>query len=315
MPKYLDIEGRQVPEPRYDRDTDKIVREYKKAMLGLKAYLQRQDVATLTHANARAIIHHVGERLKELDLFAEDWIKENMPKPVKDGAAATLYNLAVVESFDEARKIVQFNNLNKMLVETAIADTQEDLLAVTNNVRKRVRNEVRRTVAEVTRGNMAAGINGNRTMNRDILRKLRSRLGETIETGIIDRGNRRWKPEDYVETVTRTKMTENYRQAQTNEAIERQALYGIISYAGSTDACRFHEGRIIKLDPSAAGNYPTYEELKASNQIFHPRCVHHFSIMRDPNRLPPETLKAADNQQQRGDAALATGKRNPKEND
>jgi Phage minor capsid protein 2 len=312
MADSLNIEGRQVPEPKYDRDTDRLVREYKKAMLELKAYLQRQDVATLTKANARAIIKHISKRLNELDLFADEWIQEHIPKSVTDGVASTLFNLAVVDSIDEAKKIVQFNKLNQMLVEAAIADTQEDLLQVSTNVKKRIRNEIRRVAAEVTRANMARNVNGLKSMNREIVRKLRNSLGEAVETGIVDSARRRWKPEDYVETLTRTKMLENYRQAQTNEAIERKALYGIISSAGSKDACRYHEGRIIKLDPSAEGNYPTYEELKASNQIFHPRCVHHFTVMRDPKRLPSETLKAAEKQQKRGDVALASGKRNPK---
>lgn len=313
MAEYLDIGGRKVPIPNYDYDTDELVREYKKGMLEIKANLQRQDVSSLSKANAHVVLKQTADRLQELDLFADEWIKKNMPKSVGDGIAATLVNLELVDTFDEAKKVIQFNQLNRNLVEAAIADTQDDLLQVTHNVNKKVRREVRRAASEVTRSNMARGINGNKTMQRDILKKLRTRLGSAVETGIIDRANRRWKPENYVEMLTRTKMLDNYREAQTNEALGRDAMYGVISFAGSIDACRFHEGRIIKLSPEAEGSYPTYEELRDSNQIFHPNCVHHFTVLRDTSRLPPETLDMAVEQQMRGDAALATGKRDPKE--
>lgn len=307
-----DFTTRQVPTPSYEYDVDELVHEYKTAMLEIKSELDRQDVSSLSKANARGLLDNISERLKEIDLFAEEWIRRNMPRSVAEGVASTLVNLEVVGSLDAARKIVQFNSLNKNLVEAAIADTQDDILEVTNNVSKKVRREIRRATSEVTRENMSRGINGNKTMQRDLNRKIRKRLGSAVDTGIVDRSRRRWKPEDYVEMLTRTKMADNYREAQTNEALERSAQYGVISYAGSKDACRFHEGRIIKLDPEASGSYPTYEELRDSNQIFHPNCVHHFTVLRDPEKLPSDILNKAVKQQKRGDAALATGKRNPK---
>jgi hypothetical protein len=309
MPK-LTIEGREVPQPNYRSNADDLVSYYRNAMIEIKRELERTDVSGFSRAQSMAMLKEIEKALKELDLFAAEWVAENIPIAATDGAAATLVNLGLAASMVEARQAVKFNKLNKEMVELYIADTQQDILAVTDTVRKRVRNTVRKVAGEVMRQQMAKGVNGIPSQNRLILEGLRKELGASVETGIVT-GSRKWKPIDYVDMLTRTKMQETYRQAQTNEAVPRGAAYGIISSVGSRDACRFHEGRIIKLVPQAEGNYPTYDELKASGQIFHPRCRHHFSVFRSMERLPDDVRKSAEKQAERGDAALKTGKRNP----
>jgi Phage minor capsid protein 2 len=312
MPQYLDIEGRSVPQPQYKHDTDVLVEQYKRAMLDIKRELERLDVTSFSRAQSQAMLKQVEKALKELDLFAAEWVAANIPQAATDGTAATLVNLGLAATIEEAREVVKFNKLNKAMIELYVADTQKDLLEITSNVSKRVRNAVREVTGEVMRAQMAKGVNGIETQNRLIVQQLREKLGKSIETGIVDAARNRWNPIDYVDMTTRTKMLETYRQAQTNEAVTRGAVYGIITFAGAKDACRFHEGRIIKLVPTAEGNYPTYDELKASNQIFHPRCRHHFTVFRNADRLPEEVRETAAKQHERGNAALATGKRNPK---
>jgi hypothetical protein len=312
MPQTLIIEGREVPQPNYKHDIDKLVDYYKRAMLEIKRELERTDITEFSRAQSLAMLKKIEQRLKELDLFASEWIAAHIPQAAYDGTAAALVNLGLAATLVEAKQAIKFNHLNEKLVELYIADTQEDILAVTQNIKKRIRNTIREVAGEVMRAQMAKGVNGLTAQNRLILDGLRKKLGDTIETGIVDAARRRWAPHDYVEMLTSTKMLETYRQAQTNEAVSRGALYGIISFAGAKDACRFHEGRIIKLVPTAEGNYPTYDELKASNQIFHPRCRHHFTVFRSIDRLPESVRKTAEKQAKRGDAALATGKRNPK---
>src|SRR5690606_27854204 len=104
--------------------------------------------------------------------------------------------------------------------------------------------------------NLAAGINGQRTLRREILTKLRRDLGNAVDTGIIDAAGRRWKPEVYAEMLSRTKLHAVNREARINEAISRGAFYGRISTHGATDACRKYEGMIVKLVREAEGEYP-----------------------------------------------------------
>jgi hypothetical protein len=302
-----------VPEPTYDYDIARLVTAYKNAFKTVLGELNQFDLSSGSRANSVATLKEIERVLRNLDKDAAKWVDEHIPESAREGVARALVNLELAETLDDALKIAEFNRLNENMIEAAIADTQDDLLAMTNNVNKRVRSTVRQTVAEVAREQAAAGINGRRTANRATLDKLRNRLGKTVETGIIDAGNNRWRPDDYVDMVTRTKMNETYREATTNEAVSRGALYGIISSHGAKDACRFHEGRIIRLTEAGDTSYPTYAQLKSSGQIWHPRCKHHYSVFRQPSDLPTDIVDKAERQAETGEKALATKKRNPKE--
>ena len=47
----------------------------------------------------------------------------------------------------------------------------------------------------------------------------------------------------------------------------------IIPSKGAKDHCKNFEGMIISLT-GLTKNYPTYDQLKATNLVFHPRCKH-----------------------------------------
>jgi hypothetical protein len=191
--------------------------------------------------------------------------------------------LGVVDTITEAQQIVKFNRVNAELVKAVIADTQADLLAVTQNIDRKVRATVRQVVSESMRQNLAQGINGRRTMNADTLSGLRAKLGDAVNTGIIDASGRRWRPEVYVDMVTRTKMMRITTEATINEAVQREAYYGVISSHGAKDLCRNWEGKTVKLVAEAPGDYPYYGDLP-NREIFHPRCRHSISPVRVPER-------------------------------
>lgn len=306
---------KQIPSPTYDYEVTKLANYYKNAMREIRRELERIDLNDFQRANALATLKSIKEILKELDSNAEEWIKVNIPIAVEDGVIRAIVSLGVVDTVQEAKQIVRFNRLNKDLVKTAVADTQSDLLQISQNVNRKVRNTVREVTAEVLRNNLTQGINGRRALTSDIVRGLREKLGKAVDTGIVDASNRRWEPKVYAETVVRTKMLQSHVEATHNEAVSREALYGIISTHGATDPCRFHEGRIIKLTPNAPGDYPTWEELKATGQIGHPNCRHVISPFKRIDRLPNSIQEKAERQAERGNKAVATGKRNPKDID
>ncbi len=302
---------RQPPEPNYEYEIARLVAAYKRAVSDILRELERLDLTDISRAQAQAALAEVARILASLNEESAVWVAANIPKAATDGVAAAIFALGVAETFEEARNIAKFNRMNKAMVDAVIADTQADLLAVTQNVERKVRAAVRQVTADSMRANMARGVNGRRTISRDILDGLRKKLGDSVNTGIVDAAGRRWRPDVYVDLVTRTKMREAHVEATTNEAVQRGAFYGIISRHGATDACRYHEGRIVKLTPDAPGNYPTYAELRATNQIFHPNCRHVISPLRDPSKLPGSVRERAERQAELGDRAIATGKRNP----
>lgn len=265
------------PEPVYDYSIDKLVRAYRAAIKAIFGELDRIDIANLSRANSAATLIEVSKILADLNEESALWVAENVPKIARDGVLNALVSLSV----KDAENAVKFNRINKEMVKAAVADTQADLLAVTQNVERKVRTAVRQVTAESMRANLTRGINGRKTISNDILASLKKKLGDSLNTGIIDAAGRRWRPETYVEMVTRTKLAETHREATINEAINRGAFYARISRHNATDACRDWEGRIIKLVREAPGDYPFIGDLPR-REIFHHRCRHAISPIRKP---------------------------------
>ncbi|MCG7383394.1 phage minor capsid protein [Paenibacillus sp. ACRRY] len=274
----------RIPDPNYDRDINRLVDAYKRGILAIATELSRLDVSDISRAHAKAALAEIAAILRDINAESAAWVAEYVPKAATDGVARAIVGLGVANTLAEAEKIVKFNRINREMVASAIADTQADLLAVTQNIDRRVRQAVRQATAESFRANMASGINGRRTINADTLAGIRKTLGQATDTGIIDAAGRRWKPEVYVDTVTRTKLNSAHRDATINEAIGRETYYAQISSHGARDACRNWEGRIVKLVPDAPGDYPYVGDLPR-REIFHPRCRHVLSPVRSPENI------------------------------
>lgn len=276
---------RQFPDPTYEREILTLVNAFKRAVTDILRELNGLDIADLKRANTISALSAIAKILASLNEESTVWVAENIPLATRDGVARTLVSLGVVDTLEEAEKIVKFNRINAELVKSAVVDTQADLLAVTQNVDRKVRAAIRKASADSMRANMASGINGRRTITRDILTQIRQTLGDAVNTGIIDAAGRRWRPEVYVDMAVRTKMAQTHLDATQNEAIGRGALYGVVSTHGATDACAKYEGKIVKLTPDADGDYPYIGDLRRTNEIWHPNCKHQVSPVRNPENL------------------------------
>ncbi|MEK5396016.1 phage minor capsid protein [Paenibacillus sp. FSL K6-2859] len=273
-----------IPEPTYNYEVAVLVRAYKNAILAISAELSRLDLTAMSRANSRAALAEVAAILRGLNTESAEWVAKHIPLAATDGIALAIVNLGAAETLEEAKKIVKFNRINREFVASAVADTQADLLAVTQNVDRRVKLAIRQATADSMRANLSRGINGNRTLNADILQRMKKTLGSAVDTGIIDAASRRWAPENYVKMLTRTKMATTQRESTINEAVGRGAYYGVISKHNAVDKCREYEGMIVKLTPDAPGNYRYIGDLPR-NEIFHPCCAHVVTAIRDPKLL------------------------------
>lgn len=274
----------KIPEPVYEREISVLVRYYRKALNDIETELMRLDLTDFRRANAIAVQKQIRAILDRLDENTMAWIETQIPSATKDGVIRSMIALGVAETLEDAERIASFNMLNKSLIETAIADTQADLLQVTQNIERKTRTAIRQAMAESMRSNMAQGVNGVQSIRRDFLEYARKLLGDSLRTGIIDASNRRWRPEVYADMAVHTKLHTTYREATMNDAVGRDAYYAVISRHGAKDACRNWEGRIIKLTPDAPGNYPYIGNLPR-NEIFHPKCKHVISPVRIPERV------------------------------
>lgn len=282
----------KIPETKYEYDIEKLVAAYKRAAADILDELERTDTSSLSSDLAAKQLAEISEQLSVLNAESASWVEKNIPEAARNGAAAAILALGTAKTMEEARKLAKFGSLNEKMVKSVIADTQEDLLAVTNNMERRIRNAVRSASANVLRRNMAAGINGHRTNKREILEELRANLGDALNTGIVDAAGRRWKPETYVDMLVRTKMMYAHNEATRNEALERNVMYATISRHGAKDACSKWEGRVVKLVPDAPGDYPTLDAAKSSKQIFHPNCKHVITPIRNPDGILDDEAEA-----------------------
>lgn len=267
-----------IPEPNYEYEIKALVDAFKRAALDIRRTLLSMDLMDLSRAQEKAALAEVIRILRELDETSTTWVEENIPKAALDGVVRALVSLDV----EDAVKVAKFNRVNQRMVAAAVADTQADLLAVTQNMERKVKAAIRKAVGESIRGNLAAGINGRRTISNEILTRMRTTLGNAVDTGIIDAAGRRWRPEVYTDMVTRTKMMRTHMEATENEAMGRGVQYGKISRHGATDACRLYEGKVVKLTPDAPGDYPYVGDLRQGRDIFHPNCRHLVSPIRNP---------------------------------
>jgi hypothetical protein len=272
------------PTPTYDYDISILLSYYKEALQKITNELSHIDLTNFERANLLVVQKEIADVLNELDAKTSAWVSTMIPKATEDGIIHSIIALGVAESVEDARKMVVFNRLNRDFIKTAVADTQADLLQVSQNIDRKVRTTIRQVTAEAMRANLTQGINTTDSIKRDILRDLRTKLGDSINTGIIDAAGRRWKPEVYSEMVTRTKLAQAQRESAINDALGREAYYGKISSHGAKDACRNWEGKIVKLTPDAPGDYPYYGSLP-NREIFHPNCKHVISPIRRPDRV------------------------------
>jgi hypothetical protein len=270
--------------PTYEYDISILIGYYREALQKVSNELNRIDLTNFERANLLAVQKEIADVLAELDVRTSAWVASMIPKAAEDGIIYSIIALGVAETVEGAHKIVTFNRLNRDFIKTAIADTQDDLLQVTQNVNRKVRTAIRQVTAEAMRANLTQGINTTDSIKRDILRDLRERLGESLNTGIIDAAGRRWKPEVYAEMVTQTKLAQTQRESAINDALSRKAYYGRISSHGAKDMCRNWEGKIVKLTADAPGDYPYYGALP-NREIFHPNCKHVISPVRRPERI------------------------------
>lgn len=276
---------REAPEPNYEYDIERLVKTYEKALSDVQAELNTLFLTDFQRAQIVAVESNIAQILKDLRVYGDEWAQATLTVAAQQGVGATIFALGLTATLEEAVSIAKFNTMNKRLINAIIADTQVDLLAVTQNVSRKTRSTVRQVAADVLRSKTAAGINGTQSLTQAITKDLRKKLGESADTAIVDSAGRRWKLRAYTEMLVRTKTLEAHKEATINEGIAEGAQYAVISRHGATDACRNWEGRVIKLVADAPGDYPFIGDLP-KNEIFHPNCKHVITPVKELDFLP-----------------------------
>lgn len=271
---------RQPPRPNYDYDVNRLVAFFEasnKQTRELLASLYTEN--KMTRAMLTSYRAQLAAIIKQLREQGVQWSEQAVTNAALNGVADSIYALGLATTYEESRSIAQLSKINQAFVTAQIADTQADILAVTQNIDRQTRALISRTFAERLRAQLASGSNHPSELKTAVSADLRGKL----DRAIVDAAGRRWKVGDYVDMLAQTKAMQAHREASRNTAQEEGARYGRISTHGAKDACSNWEGRIVKLDPDAPGDYPYIDDLP-TREIFHIRCRHLCS----PIILPSE---------------------------
>lgn len=302
---------REWPQPEYDYNTRRLVAIYREGIQAIKTQLDEMlmqgelDDARFLAQMMAQYEQIVAQLNSDASQWAQDVLTEVYQNGVENGAFAAGAASEVVANISLSRP-------HRLMANAFIADTQSDLLKMTQYVDAQVRTAVQSAVGQAIRNRIARGDNNVGVIKGDILRDLRKQFAEAANTVIIDKLGRPWTAERYADMIAYTKQKDAHDEATRIEALDRGVEYGLIVGPSATDACIYHIGRIVRLTEAGDDQYMTLDELKASNQIFHPKCRHRVVPYANPDNLSDKRKDTAASQERLGRAAIDSGKRNPK---
>lgn len=257
----------------YEDDIERLEKLYKGAFESIALRLKTIDYTAFDRAMQLALLQDIGNTLVSLNEDMAPLVESLITSVAVDGIIVALIDTGIAQNVSEARKVLTITKTNKALIQAIVADTQADLLEITQNVERRVRAAIRQVASEVFRENMVQGRNATRWLSSELVRQWEEKLGKAAHTAIIDARGTRWEPAVYAKLIVKTKMMQAHKESTINEAIDKGSDYGVITKHNAKDACAKYEGTYVKLRRDAEGDMPYYEDLP-HDEIFHPNCQH-----------------------------------------
>lgn len=248
----------------------------------LSVYLSYETNPNFSVYSQYVIYKFVESELSDLDNEIKLSITEQIEYAYLLGTA-----MSVIAGLEKAGKSYTLNTiLNEAKADANFSDlfslkntTTKDLLQVTKNTEYSIKKHIQEVLTK------HLNIQNLQNMGReDLVAVLKKELkAETVKAGIqdsmiglVDKKGRRWKVDTYIDMVVQTKAHQIYVQGlqdYTRRNDGKGDLARIPRNPLTVDECKKYEGIIISLTGMTTG-YVTYEELKATGQIFHPRCRH-----------------------------------------
>lgn len=208
-----------------------------------------------------------------------------------------LFEMAVAKAggkltADTAKEVIARSGIHSPQALRIFNDTYLDLLMATNNTSNQIKRIIREVSSEVLQLQGLLAKN-NKELSKLLIERLSEesifkRLTEEGLLGIIDAGGKRWQLDTYSKMVVNTKITDAHLQATKQVGQEIGVDLAIISYNASTvDECLSWEGVVVSVNGLTPG-YPSLDAAIATNEVFHPNCRHHISLVNSFSDLTDE---------------------------
>ena len=291
------MQGKQannMPTPSYVRDKAKLLKELNKAYMEMFNYL----ILALTFNPNNPQVIREAMILRQMNIWITE-LNKSMGKSLEkliyktflEGQAYHMLAVGNVDTWAEAIAIAQFDAISRPKVEALFADTYNDILQATNNTPLSVKKIVRDTVQKVAQYHSLKNTNYTEQANQLLKELSKKGLSEQVAkegfVGVIDRKGRQWDLRTYSNMVIKTKVTQAFTEGVRHEAEVSGLDLAVISNHGAKDACSKWEGVVISLNGKTKG-YPTYEQARATNEIWHPNCEHTLHPIRNLDLLHPD---------------------------
>lgn len=289
----------KMPTPSYVRDKDKLIKSLNNYYMEMFNYMVK--ALTLNPDNPQVIREaHIMQQmnfwLNELNTDLGNSLERLIQKTFLEGQAYHMLSIGSVATWADAVAQAKFNVVSRGKVEALFSDTYNDILQATNNTPISIKNIVRDTVQKVAQYNSLKNTNYTEQAEKLMKELSKKGLSEKISkegfVGVIDRAGRRWDLRTYSNMVIKTKVNQAFMEGIRHEAEQTGLDLAIISDHGAKDACSKWEGVVISMNGLTEG-YPTYEQARATNEIWHPNCEHNVHPIRSLDMLHPDDVKQA----------------------
>lgn len=118
------------------------------------------------------------------------------------------------------------------------------------------------------------------TSKRKVYDDMKSELFiRNVKSHFVDRLGRKYDSSTYYEMLTKTILGTLRNTVYTEVAVEYGYDLVRISSHNAKDACRAWEGKVLSLTGATKG-YITVAQAKGTNQVFHPRCRHYYTVVK-----------------------------------
>lgn len=212
------------------------------------------------------------------DMPRPNYVQET--KPVLEELARQRLD-GVITPAQTKEAIIQ-HGLHREQTRALFEDTYRDILMATHNTDERLKRLVREVSSEIlqrdgllAQNNKALAKALEQRLSQDALYR---RLTQDGLVGIVDRGGKRWRLDAYSRMVVNTKLTEAHLQATRNLGKQLGLDLALVSTHDAIDACAFWEGVVVSVHGETEG-YPNLDDAIATNELFHPNCRHHISMI------------------------------------
>lgn len=257
----------------------------------------------------------IDNRITELDSEIADFFPEAVRKALEIGFAEALLSQWTTEN--QHPKSLNMDNAiahaSKLLAPNYVATysmtSMKDLLQATKNTDYSVKRLIQDTFSKHLTIKNLKNMNRVEMADKMIKELTGNKLKELIQkntTAIVDKAGRRWNTAVYVDMAVTTKLHQAHVEG-IKQYVQQNAGKGDLARIPfnplTIDACKAFQGMIISMTGATAG-YRTYDEMKATGLIFHPRCRHKPIPYYDEGAIPEHIMEEHDKISTKADKIL-----------